>query len=286
MRNTDPDAPPPLPRLGAGHPELAALVDAARQGGTPLVLLHVDIDHFASINQNMGVEVGDIALETVGERLRTLIDGRGHVWRHGSDEFVVALPDAQASVVTAQALAQQLIATIEQPLTVLPYTLFLGAKVGISLCPQHGSDASQLLQLAETAVRRASHVVHDPVQVHAAPALDRAQSESTIARQIVDALPNRELRLRFQPMISARDGRIVGMEALIRWQSPVLGLLLPERFLPIAERLGVIVQIGDWMLERVIEQCKLWREQGFDDFFVGVNVSTLQLTMHNSIQKH
>ncbi|WP_129135860.1 EAL domain-containing protein [Luteimonas sp. YGD11-2] len=277
MRNTDPDAPPPLPRLGAGHPELAALVDAARQGGTPLVLLHVDIDHFASINQNMGVEVGDIALETVGERLRTLIDGRGHVWRHGSDEFVVALPDAQASVVTAQALAQQLIATIEQPLTVLPYTLFLGAKVGISLCPQHGSDASQLLQLAETAVRRASHVVHDPVQVHAAPALDRAQSESTIARQIVDALPNRELRLRFQPMISARDGRIVGMEALIRWQSPVLGLLLPERFLPIAERLGVIVQIGDWMLERVIEQCKLWREQGFDDFFVGVNVSTLQL---------
>ncbi|MCD9030409.1 EAL domain-containing protein [Luteimonas sp. Y-2-2-4F] len=284
MLPPDLDIPPPLPRLGAGHPELAAMVRAAADGGPPLVLLHIDIEHFASINQNMGLEVGNAALHTVGQRLAGRLRGRGRVWRHGSDEFVAAVA-LEGDAESAQALAQSLIAEIEQPLAVLPYTLFLGAKVGISLCPQHGTDAGELLHLAENAVRHASHLMHEPVHVHTGAATERVQSESAIARQIVDALPNGELRLRYQPKISARDGRVVGMEALVRWQSPVLGLLLPERFLPTAERLGVIVQIGDWMLKRVIAQVRHWREQGFDDFFVAVNVSTLQLLQPHFVDR-
>lgn len=281
-----PDPLPAVPRLGASHPELVAMVEAAARGGTPLVLLHIDLDHFASVNQNMGMDVGDAALDAVGLRLHERLQGRGTVWRHGSDEFVAAVPlPGGGDAADAQAIAETLIAEIERPLEVLPYTLFLEAKIGVSLCPQHGDDPSRLLQLAETAVRRASHAVDEPVQLHTADVRDRAYSESAIARQIVDALPNGELRLRYQPKISARDGRVIGMEALVRWQSPVLGMLLPERFLPTAERIGVILQIGDWMLDQVIAQTRAWRDQGFDDFFVGINVTTQQLLQPDFVDR-
>lgn len=281
-----PDPLPAVPRLGASHPELVAMVEAAARGGTPLVLLHIDLDHFASVNQNMGMDVGDAALDAVGLRLHERLQGRGTVWRHGSDEFVAAVPlPGGGDAADAQAIAETLIAEIERPLEVLPYTLFLEAKIGVSLCPQHGDDPSRLLQLAETAVRRASHAVDEPVQLHTADVRDRAYSESAIARQIVDALPNGEFRLRYQPKISARDGRVIGMEALVRWQSPVLGMLLPERFLPTAERIGVILQIGDWMLDQVIAQTRAWRDQGFDDFFVGINVTTQQLLQPDFVDR-
>ncbi|RPD88642.1 EAL domain-containing protein [Luteimonas sp. 100069] len=276
---------PPTPRLGAAHPVLVGMIRDALDSGVPLVLLHVDIEHFASVNQNMGVDVGDAALDAVGQRLQDRVAGRGQAWRHGSDEFIVAVSQAGADAQAAQTLALELIAEIERPLEVLPYTLFLEARIGISLCPHHGDDPSMLLQLAETAVRRASETVDEPVQLHATGVHERTQSESTIARQIVDALPNGEFRLRYQPKISARDGRVIGMEALVRWQSPVLGPLLPERFLPTAERIGLILKIGDWMLERVIVQVRAWREQGFDDFFVGVNVTTQQLLQPDFVDR-
>lgn len=282
-----PDAVPatPIPRLGAAHPELLRLIRDAAASGPPLILLHVDIDHFASVNQNMGMEVGDAALDAVGQRLQDRLGARGRAWRHGSDEYIVAVAQPGADALAAQALALELIAEIERPLEVLPYTLFLEAKVGVSLCPHHGDDPSTLLQLAETAVRRASDAADEPVQLHAVGVHERGQSESAIARQIVDALPNGEFRLRYQPKISARDGRVIGMEALVRWQSPLLGLLLPERFLPTAERLGLILQIGDWMLERVVMQVRAWRELGFDDFFVGVNVTTQQLLQADFVDR-
>src|SRR5690606_33405434 len=131
-------------------------------------------------------------------------------------------------------------------------------------------------RLAEIAARQASHV-GERIQFYGGASLQTVHNESLIARQIVDAVPNGELRLRFQPEVSARDGRVVGMEALLRWQSPTLGLLVPERFMPTAERLGVIVQIGAWVLENAIAQLRAWRDAGFDDIFLAVNISTVQL---------
>ncbi|WP_233198856.1 MULTISPECIES: EAL domain-containing protein [Luteimonas] len=278
-----PDRPVPLARLGAAHPVLTAMLDDTVAQGTSLVLLHLDIDHFASVNQNMGFDIGDAALDAVGARLQARLGDRGTVWRHGSDEFIaaamLAARDAAAAEAEAEALGRELVEEIERPLELLPYALFLDAKVGISLCPAHATEASRLLHLAETAVRQASHSSNAHVQMHTSAPMERSphQGESGIARKILDALPNGEFRLRYQPKISARDGRVIGMEALLRWQSPTLGLLLPERFLPTAERIGAMLQIGDWMCERVVAQIRAWREQGFDDFFVGINVTTQQL---------
>lgn len=271
---------PPAERLGAGNPELARMVDAAASGGPALMVMHVDIDHFAAINENMSVEVGDEALALIAERLRAYLGNRGRLWRHGSDEMVIVVrrdADTQLPEDVAEGIRQQ----IELPLSVLPYTLFMTGKVGVSLCPEHATSLSPLLDHAEEACFQAAREGGNTVRLYTRNPVASAHSESIIARQIVDAIPHGELRLRYQPMVSARDGRIVGMEALLRWQSPTLGMLVPERFMRTAERLGVIVQIGEWVMQNAIRQARLWRDQGFDDFSIAVNVSTLQLLRPN-----
>ncbi len=268
------------PRLGAGNPELLAMVREAVSGGAGLVLMHVDIDHFASVNENMSADIGDQALVMLAQRLRDHLRGRGMLWRHGSDEMVIAVPrtpDCPAPEVLAEEIRQQ----IELPLSVLPYTLFMTGKIGVSLCPEHARSLSTLLDQAEDAAYQAAREGGNLVRVHAAYMPSSAHSESIIARQIIDAIPNGELRLRYQPVVSARDGRIVGLETLLRWQSPTLGMLVPERFMRTAERLGVIVQIGNWVQQSAFRQVRQWRDQGFDDFNIAINVSTLQLLRPN-----
>jgi len=267
-------------RLGAGNAALQAMVAEAAGGGTPLMLMHVDIDHFGSVNENMSAEVGDQALVLIAERLREHLAGRGTLWRHGSDEFLIAVPrDADAPL--PEDLAEGLRQQLELPLSVLPYTLFMTGKLGVSLCPEHASTPSRLLDLAEDALHQAAREGGNVVRLHTVDTPPSAHSESIIARQIVDAIPNGELKLRYQPLVSARDGHVVGMEALLRWQSPTLGMLVPERFMRTAERLGIIVQIGTWVLENALRQARAWRDQGFDDFTLAVNVSTLQLLRPN-----
>ncbi len=267
-------------RLGAGNPELATLVDAANRTGTSLMLLHLDIDHFASVNENMSAEVGDQALVLIAERLRGFLGDRGRLWRHGSDEFLIAVPRSTQTP-SPEDLAEQIRQQIELPLSVLPYTLFLTAKIGVSLCPEHANTATGVLDLAEDALHQAGREGGNSVHVHVLHKPSSAHSESIISRQLVDAIDNGELRLRYQPLVSARDGHVMGMEALLRWQSPTLGMLVPERFMRTAERLGIIVQIGAWVLEMTLRQAKVWRDQGFEDFNVAVNVSTLQLLRPN-----
>lgn len=263
-------------RLGAGNPELLHLVDAAASGGPPLMVFHIDIDHFASINENMSAEVGDQALTLVARRLQDFLGARGKLWRHGSDEMVVVAVRREDTPLPED-FAEEIRQQLELPLSVLPYTLFMTGKVGISLCPEHSSSLSILLDYAEEASYQAAREGGNTVRLYTRNSTTSAHSESIIARQIVDAIPHGELRLRYQPLVSARDGRIVGMEALLRWQSPTLGMLVPERFMRTAERLGVIVQIGEWVLQNAVRQARLWRDQGFDDFSIAVNVSTLQL---------
>lgn len=267
-------------RLGADNPELARMVAVAVAGGPPLALMHVDIDHFASINENMSNEIGDVALILIAQRLQQYLGERGRLWRHGSDELVIAFgrePGMPAPEALAEGVRQQL----ELPLSVLPYTLFMTGKIGVALCPEDASAASALLDLAEEACVQAGRDGGNCVCLYSRHPVSSVRSESTIARQIIDAIPHGELRLRYQPMVSARDGRIVGMEALLRWHSPTLGVLMPERFMRTAERLGVIVQIGEWTLLSAIRQARNWRDQGFDDFRIAVNVSTLQLLRPN-----
>ncbi|RXR02690.1 EAL domain-containing protein [Pseudoxanthomonas composti] len=271
----DPTLSTDVGRLGAESEDLRAMVERARSGQMPLMLLHLELDHFESVGETMGLDVSGQALLQLAQRLTRFVEGRGRVWRHSVEQFILAIERSDMTVPPEQ-IAEALCDEVELPLTVLPYTLFLNAKAGVSLCPEHTPDATTLLDFAELSTRLLTNSP-DRIQFYSGQSSDRAHSESAISRQIIDALPNGELRLRYQPEVNARDGRIIGMEALLRWHSPGLGLMVPERFMPTAERLGVVVQIGTWVLETALRQCRAWRDQGFDDFFMAVNVSTLQL---------
>ncbi|KRG71021.1 EAL domain-containing protein [Pseudoxanthomonas dokdonensis] len=274
--NFHPRTEDPLRRLGSSEARLGGLVQDAVAGGTPLALFHIDIDHFRSINENMGVAVGDEALALMGQRLVDEFSAQALIWRHGSDEFVVAMP-RDANAPSPQQFGERLRDAIELPLSVLPYTLFLSGTVGMALCPEDASDVGTLLHHAENAVSQAKHEGLNLVRRYTAGAPINLRSDSMVARQIVNAMANNEFQLCYQPQINAHDGRVVGMEALLRWHSPALGVLAPERFMHVAEKLGVIVQIGDWVLKQVFAQARIWRDRGFDDLSVAVNVSAMQL---------
>lgn len=276
MNQNAPIVAPRLPRLGAGEPALNQMLEAARASGTPVMLLYLDIDHFRSINENMGVEVGDQALAAISERLQRAVGPRGRVWSHGSDEFVVALP-RESGTLPPEQYGQYLREQIELPMTVLPYTLVLTATLGIALCPEHAEEATALLQCAENAVDQAKYEGLNLVRVYQQGARISRRSESIIAHQIVHAIGNGELRLLYQPQVNAHDGRVMGMEALLRWQSAELGLLMPERFMAIAEKLGVIVQMGEWAMKEAFRQARAWRDRGLDDFEIAINTSTVQM---------
>jgi diguanylate cyclase (GGDEF)-like protein len=154
MNTGSPERLTTLPRLGAGEPALRAMVEAAVINETPLMLFYLDLDHFRSINDNMGVEIGDQALALVGQRLQQLVGLGGRVWMHGSDEFLVAVPRSH-SALSPEAYGQHLRERVELPMTLLPYTLVLTATVGVALCPDHGQTATALLQSAEHAVEQA-----------------------------------------------------------------------------------------------------------------------------------
>ncbi len=265
-----------LPRLGAGEPALNQMLEAALGSGTPLMLIYIDIDHFRSINENMGVEVGDQALASISERLQRVVGPQGRVWSHGSDEFVVALPRV-AGTLPPEEYGEFLREQIEQPMTLLPYTLVMTATLGIALCPEHAQETTALLQCAEHAVDQAKYEGLNLVRVYQQGAPISRRVESIIASKIVHAIGNGELRLLYQPQVNAHDGRVMGMEALLRWQSAELGLLAPQRFMAIAEKLGVIVQIGDWVMNEAFRQARTWRDRGMDDFEIAINTSTVQL---------
>jgi len=266
----------PPPRLGAGEPDLRGMVDVASAGSTPLMLFYIDLDHFYSINENMGVDIGDQALALVGERLQQVVGSAGRVWVHGSDEFLVAVPKSHGTL-SPEAYGQHLREQVELPMTLLPYTLVLTATVGVALCPEHGRTPTALLRCAETAVAQARVDGMNLVRIYQPGSAISRRSESEMGARIVNAIGNGELRLLYQPQINGHDGRVMGVEALLRWESPDLGCLTPERFMPMAEKLGVIVQMDQWVIHEVLGQARQWRGRGVDDFEVAINTSTLQL---------
>ncbi len=253
-----------------------AILSAQRQHGA-LALLVMDLDRFKEINDTFGHHCGDILLQQVAERLVGLVRAADTVARLGGDEFAVILPGARTAH-EAQLTAQKILAGLEPAFVVSGQTLDVGASVGVVCWPQHGQDAETLLRHGDVAMYAAKRgrigsVIYSPFDDEHTP--DRL----ALLGELRTAIEQNQLVLHYQIKVSATEseGRLV--EALVRWNHPQRGLLMPDMFIPLAEQTGVISSLGKWVLNAALKQCRQWQEQGLR---VGVAVNLSMHDLHDS----
>lgn len=273
-----------LPRFAAQEDYLREAMTEAMGRGSRVALFYLDIDRFHSVNETMGHSVGDQALRLIAERLRSQVAGFGRLSRLAGDEFIVVVAYRPGEF-NPLAFAEQLRRRMEAPLAVLPYSLYFTCTIGIAEFPDNATTPTDLLNCAEIAMARAKRRGRNTVEVfnneHAAELRDRM----ALGGRLRDAIIGNELVLYFQPQVNAQNGRIVGLEALVRWQTPDLGLLPPSRFIRVAEELGLVVQLGRWVLDAACRQLRAWLDAGHDDVLVSVNISMQQMLRPTFIEE-
>jgi diguanylate cyclase (GGDEF)-like protein len=251
-------------------------LERARVEGKPLYLFFVDLDRFKQINDTLGHEVGDLLLQETARRLRDIPQSLASVARLGGDEFVVLLENAVDDV-QAQALAAKILLSIARPMETLGQELRVTASVGISRYPRDGDDDHTLMKHADIALYQAKEGGRNHFSLFASErnrnSLERLALESNLRR----AVDRNELVIHYQPKLDFKTGKTCGMEALVRWQHPDLGIVSPADFIPIAEETGLIVPIGLWVLRTACQQTKKWQALGLDGLVVAVNLSPRQI---------
>jgi diguanylate cyclase len=249
-------------------------------------VMHIDPARFKKINDSFGHAMGDLVLKAIAQRLEGLIllgdktlesvpSADPFVARLGGDEFVIVLPDQQ-DVMQVSRLAEQVRSAFDQPFNVANEELFVALGIGIAIAPQDGSDADTLLQNASAATTSAKHNRSKRPEFYARHLNESVSDRLRLETLLYKALEREQLFLVYQPKICVASGRVLGAEALLRWQLPDRGLVSPVDFIPIAEETGLIVQIGAAVIEQACAQLSDWATRGLADLHLAVNVSSLQ----------
>lgn len=239
-----------------------------------LAVLFIDFDHFKNINDTLGHAVGDKLLVKVAKRLKTLLRQVDTLSRQGGDEFVVILPGV--SVDDAAHMAKRILQVIEQPIKLEENELIITASVGIALYPSDGKDCDTLFKCADAAMYLAKQNGRNNYRFFTSEIQSRSARILSLENALRYAQTRCELSLYYQPQISLHDGKIVGVEALIRWQHPEFGAISPVEFIPIAEDSGQILLIGEWVMRTAASRMKQWIDMGFPAMSVSVNLSAVQ----------
>jgi diguanylate cyclase (GGDEF)-like protein/PAS domain S-box-containing protein len=256
-----------------------ALAVAQRNGATACVL-YIDLNRFKLVNGTLGRHVGDELLRQVAERFRTALRDKDVVAHLAGDEFAVGLFDIRQHY-EATTVAQKLQAALAAPIDVMGHQLRVGASIGIAVYPQDGQDAETLLRMADIAMERAKEKAENPDRSVAFYRMDMnegMQQRMQIESGLRHALGHGELVLHYQPKFEVRSSRLIGAEALVRWRHPQRGMVPPGEFIPLAESTGLIVQVGEWVLEQACAQAAVWQGAGLPPFRLAVNVSAREFT--------
>ncbi len=241
-----------------------------------LALLFFDLDNFKNINDSYGHQVGDRVLTAVAARLTLLLQERALLARLGGDEFCVLL-DRLSHQEEAIATAQAILDMLATPLCCEEHEFFLSASIGICIYPQDGEDETRLLRNADTAMYRAKEAGRGAYRFYSREQTSRIKERTTMEQRLRRAVERGELRLDYQPQVSLENGEIIGVEALARWSSPEFGLVAPDRFIPIAEESGLILSMGEWILDDACRQMQQWCQGNAGIPRVAVNLSALQV---------
>lgn len=282
------DALTGLPRYPVLESMLATMLS---EPGAQAAVFFIDIDRFHAINESMGHVFGDDVLHTIAGRLRQAVGQEGHIARFAGDEFVVVRPGADRGGVAA--FADRLRGAVAQPIEGDGYRLTLTASIGISRAPEHGHSAMDLLRRAEAAMSRAKRQGRDALCEFTTEQMQEMEDRLLLGACLREAPRRGELALHYQALIEAGGRRVIGFEALLRWFSPQLGAVSPARFIPLAEALGLMAEIGHWVIDEACRQLREWDDAGHSDFIVAVNFSAQELQrldivdlVRDAVQRH
>lgn len=255
---------------------LSQAMGLAQRNRTQVALLFIDLDFFKHINDSLGHAVGDDLLKSVAERLVSCVRATDTVCRQGGDEFVILLTEIERDqdvVLTAE----KIFACFAEPHLIDVHELHITLSIGVSVYPSDGQSAETLMQNADAAMYYAKAIGRNNYQFFRMEMNERAMQRSFIEASLRRAIRQQEFVLHYQPKIDIASGTIVGVEALIRWQNPKLGLIYPPDFLAIAEECGLIIPIGNWVLRQACSQLRAWLKAGLRIIPVAVNVSAAEL---------
>jgi len=269
-----------LPNRASMLALLARELASAQRDGTSLGILFVDLDRFKRANDTLGHAAGDALLRQASERISGNLRAGDAVARPGGDEFTVLLGNL-ASARDAGTVARMLIKELSRPFEVDGHTIYVGASVGIAIYPQDGTDGADLLKKADSAMYRAKDRGRNRFAYYEESMNVEAQRRATLDRELRQAFDRNELRVHYQPQIDVRTGLVCAVEALVRWQHPQRGMLLPADFIPFAEESGLIDAIGSWVLRQACLQLQRWHRDDVPIPRIAVNVSNRQLLRSN-----
>jgi len=272
-----------LPNRVLLHDHFRFALSLAQRKHESLAVMFLDLDHFKVINDTLGHNIGDQLLMEVGRRLKAVLREEDTVSRQGGDEFILVLPGLDANGATK--VARKLMEVVSQPFQHETHELVATPSIGIALFPNDGKDLETLAKNADAAMYQAKHAGRNDFRFYTQTMQRDSARHLRLATDLRHALARDELFVMYQPQVAMQDGRVIGAEALLRWQHPELGLISPAEFIPLAEDTGLIIPIGEWVLRTAAAQAREWVQGGWPDFVMAVNLSAVQFRHPDLFQR-
>lgn len=272
----------PNRRLFVDRMEVA--IAHAQRTQQQLAVLFVDLDHFKRINDSLGHAAGDQFLRAVAARLQTAIRTQDTIARMGGDEFIALLSDIQSPGQAIQ-IARRMLETLQSPVRYLEHELLVTCTIGVSIYPDDGMTAASLLSRADTAMYRAKSDGRNAIQLYTESMNAQSLQQLSLENALHQAIDNDQFELYFQPIVDTITGKIFSAEALLRWRHPELGIVPPNDFLPLAEELGLMVRLSDWVLESACRQLAYWNRNGYPELRISINMSDKHFYKANFLQQ-
>lgn len=271
-----------LPNRDLCNNRLDHILVHAKRSQTKIAILFIDLDNFKAVNDTYGHDAGDYVLKESARRMSSRIRVDDTLARIAGDEFIIIL-ETLSNPNSISALAEDLLATIEQPFSVDDNEAHIGLSIGIAIYPSDGETAEELIKNADTAMYHAKNEGKNTFRFFSSELDQQAKTKVKISNQLRQAMKNNEFTLNFQAIIDVGTGEIKGAEALLRWNNALLGSIPPDIFIPIAEEIGLISTIGDWVLLQACRQTKAWHIAGHSKLVISVNMSARQLEFENYV---
>ena len=263
---------------------LARIIAAALPSRRPFFVLFADIDQFKFVNDSLGHAAGDDLLRGVAARLKSCLREEDFIARLGGDEFVIVLTRVEPSDDAIATIVNRLLATVAEPMTIAGHKLRVTCSIGVSRFPDHGVEAGDLLKNADAAMYLAKRSGRNNSQSFTRELSSVISERNVLQSSLGGALERGEFLLHYHPQVDLASGRVVGLEALLRWNHPARGLTGPSAFIALAEETGAIVPIGEWVLRTACRQMVLWDEAGFPPLSISINVSVRQLQQKGLVE--